>query len=81
MKTRSEMDHLEVVEGDRGVMWEEGAELVQACKNHKRHGVSLGCQGHHVRPAGSHHPAVRQQSMRPNQHLKADCCELNNDAR
>lgn len=40
--------HPEVIEGDRGVMWKQGAELVQPREDHKGAAMMLGSQGNNM---------------------------------
>lgn len=52
------MTDLEVIEGDGGVVGEEGAELVKTGKDDKGDGVVLGCHGHQVAAHRSHDTAI-----------------------
>ena len=54
----SQAADLKVIEGDGGVMGEEGAELVKASEDNKGDGVVLGSHGHQVAAHRSHHAAV-----------------------
>lgn len=40
--------HPEVIESDRGVMWKQGAELVQPGQHHKGAAMMLGSQGNNM---------------------------------
>lgn len=61
--------HPEVVEGNRRVMGEQGAELVQAGKDHKGAAMVLGSQGHDVSAYRSHDATIGQHNMGTHQYL------------
>lgn len=69
MSLHIEGPHPEVVEGDRRVMGEQGAELVQASEDHKGAAMVFGSQGHDVSPYRSHDATIGQHNMGTHQHL------------
>ena len=50
--------HPEVVEGDRGVVRKQGAQLVQAGQHHKGAAVMLGRQSHDMGPHRGHDATI-----------------------
>ena len=64
-----EQAYSEVIEGDAGVVREQGAQLVQASQHHKRAAMVLGSQGHHMRAYRSHDASIGQHHMCANQYL------------
>jgi len=57
--------HPEVVEGDRGVVRKQGAQLVQAGQHHKGAAVMLGRQSHHMCSHRGHDAPIGQHSVSP----------------
>ncbi len=68
--------HPEVIEGDRGVMGKQRAELVQACQHHEGAAVVLGSKGHDMGPHGCHDAAICQHCVCTHQdlhHMTSQC--------
>ena len=71
----------EVVEGDRGVVRKQGAQLVQAGQHHKGAAVMLGRQSNNMCPHWSHDAAIGQHSVSAHQHLhRLHCLSGHDDA-
>ncbi len=64
----------EVVEGDRGVVRKQGAQLVQAGQHDKGAAVMLGRQSHDMCPHRGHDATIGQHSVSPHQNLHTSHC-------
>ncbi len=71
----------EVVEGDRGVVRKQGAQLVQAGQHHKGAAMMLGRQSNDMCPDRGHDATIGQHSVSAHQHLhKSHCLSGDDDA-
>lgn len=57
-------------------MWKQRAQLVQTDQHHKRHGMPLGCERHHVGAGLRHYASVCQKRMGAHQHLQIRLSDL-----
>lgn len=62
--------YLEIVVGERGIMREVGAELVEAREDNKWHGVMLSRKRHQVTSTLGHDTSISQNCMRSDENLR-----------